>query len=97
MLWKLPRTIPQEEIPQEEQQPDPARQCNNVAEWLNGESSDEEEDDGTTCKIFKISWIESTEKCDDWVQWYMWWIYRPKCYGKRDISSDGDFFVVFTS
>ena len=46
-----------EEIPQEEQQPRPLRQCNNLAKSSNDESSHKEEDDGTTCKICKIPWI----------------------------------------
>ena len=45
------------------------RQCNNLVESSNNESCDEEEDNGTTiCKTYKISWIELTEKCGDWVQ-----------------------------
>ena len=43
-----------EEIPQEEQQPGPLRQCNNLVESLNDESIDEKEDDRTTFKICKI-------------------------------------------
>ena len=46
-----------EEISQEEQQPRPLRQCNNLAKSSNDESSHKEEDDGTTCKICKIPWI----------------------------------------
>ena len=76
-----------EETPQEEKQPDPWQQCNNLAESLNNESSDEEEDDVTTCKIFKISWIELREKCGDWVQCDICDQYIvPKCYEKRDIN-----------
>ena len=41
-------TVVNEETPQEEQQPDLSRQCNNLAE-----SSNEEEDDGTYCKTCK--------------------------------------------
>ena len=55
-----------EEISQKEQQPDPLRQCNYLAEsskLFHDESSDEEEDDGTTCNICKIPWIEMIEKC----------------------------------
>ena len=61
-----PKKVFNEEIPQEEQQPGPSRQCNNLAESLNDESSNEDAD--TTCKIFRIPWIELTEKCGDWVQ-----------------------------
>ena len=70
------------------------RQCNNLAESSNNESCDEEEDDGTTtCKTYKIPWIELTEKCGDWVQ-------RDICneyfclkrYDKRGISADDDIF-----
>ena len=43
-----------EEIPQEEQQPGPLRQCNNLVESLNDESIDEKEDDRTTFKFCKI-------------------------------------------
>ena len=50
-------TYASEEIPQEEQQPRPLRQCNNLAKSSNDESSHKEEDDGTTCKICKIPWI----------------------------------------
>ena len=42
-------------------------QCNDFAESSNDESSDEG-DDRTTSKMFKIPWIELTEKCGDWVQ-----------------------------
>ena len=51
-------TVTNEEIPQEEEeQPSPLRQCNNLAKSSNDESSHKEEDDGTTCKICKIPWI----------------------------------------
>ena len=46
--------VPNEEIPQEEQQPVPSRECNNLPESLKDESSDEKEHNGTTSKIFKI-------------------------------------------
>ena len=49
------------EIPEEEQQPSPWRQCNNFAESSNDESSDEEEDYGITCKICEILWVELTD------------------------------------
>ena len=69
--------------------PGPSRQCNNSVEY----SNDDEEDDGTTCKIYKIPWIELTEKCGDWVQCNIRNEYiSPKCYGKKDISPDDDFF-----
>ena len=57
-----------EKISQEEQQPGPSRPYNNLAESSNYESSDEEEDDGTTSKICKNPWIELT----------MRWIYLFK-------------------
>ena len=64
-----------------------------MAESPNDESSDKEEDDGTTCKTCKIPWIEQTEKCRDWVQCDICDEYIcPKCYDKRDISADDDFF-----
>ena len=53
-----------EEIPQEELQTSPSRQCKNLAEPWNDESSDEEEIDSTTCKICKIPWIELTENVE---------------------------------
>ena len=34
----------------------------NLVKSSNDESSDEVEDDGTTCKIWKIPWIELTER-----------------------------------
>ena len=40
-----------------------------LIESSNDESSDAEEDDRTTCKIHKISWIELTEKCRNWFQY----------------------------
>ena len=87
-----------EEIPQEEQQPGPSWQCKNLAELSNDESSVEEEGDGTTCSICKILWVELMEKCGDWVQCDICDEYIcPKCYDKRDISADDDFFVAFTS
>ena len=50
---KIPSsTVVNEEMPQEEQQPGPLRQCNNLAESSNDESSVEGEKDGTT--TFKI-------------------------------------------
>ena len=62
---KIPSgTVVNEEIPQEEQQLGPSRQCNNLAESSYVENSDEE-DDGTNCKICKIPWTELTEKCGD--------------------------------
>ena len=75
-----------EQIPQEGQQSGLSRQCNNLVKSSNIKSSDEEEDDGTTCKICKVSWVELTEKCGDVVQYIC-----QKCYGKRDISGDDDF------
>ena len=46
------------------------RQCNNVAESLNDESSDEEGDDYTTCVICKIPSIKLLEKCGgSWVEY----------------------------
>ena len=63
----------------------------NLVESLIDEKSDEEEDYGTTCKIYKIPWVKLTEKCGDWFQCniceeYIW----PKCYDKRNISADKD-------
>ena len=66
-----------------------------MAESSNDESSDEEEDDSTTCKFCKIPWTGLTEKCGYWVQCDIWDEYIcPKCYGKRDVSVDDDFFVI---
>ena len=55
------------EIPQEEEQQGPSRQCNDWPETSNYESNDEEGVD-TNCKICKIPWIKLREKCGDWVQ-----------------------------
>ena len=67
------------------------RQYSNSSESSNDESCDEEEDDGTTCKICKIHWIELTERCGDWVQCDICDEYIcPKCYDERDISADDD-------
>ena len=44
----------------------PSWQCKNLVESSNDESSVDEEDNGTTCKICKILWIELTKKCGDW-------------------------------
>ena len=67
-----------------------------MVESTNDEGNDEKEDDGTTCKICNIPWMELTEKCGDWVLCDLCDEYiHPKCYGKRDISADDDFFVVF--
>ena len=90
-------TAVNEEIPQEKQEPDPSRQCNNLAESSNDDSSDEEDDD-TPCKICKIPSIEITDKGKDWIQCDIWDEYIcPKCYDKKNISADDDFFVVFPS
>ena len=60
---KIPSgTFVNEEIPKKEQQPGPSPQCNNLVKSSNDESSDEVEDDGTACKIWKIPWIELTER-----------------------------------
>ena len=84
-------------MPQEEEQSGPWRLCNNLTESSNGESSDEE-DDGTTCQISKIPWIELIVKCGDWVQWdiYMWWIYLPKVLWEERYFHRW-FFVVFAT
>ena len=85
-------TVINEEIPQEEQQPGPSWQCNNLAESLNDETSDKEKDDGATCKICKIPRIELMEKCEDWVQYDLCHEYiYPKCYDKSDFSTNDDF------
>ena len=57
-----------EQIPQEEQQSGLSWQCNNLVKSSNVKSSDEEEDDGTTCTIWKDPWVELTEKCGDLFQ-----------------------------
>ena len=57
-----------------------------MAESSNDESSDEE-DDGTTCKICEIPWIELTEKFGDCMM----------CDICDDISADDFFFVVIAS
>ena len=51
-------TVDNEEIPQEEQQRGPLQQFYKFSESLNDESSDEEGNYCTTCKICKIPWIE---------------------------------------
>ena len=87
-----------QETLQEEQHSGPSRQYNSLAESQNDKSGDKEEYDGTTCKVYKTAWIELTEKCGDWIQSDICdeYIY-PKCYDKRDVSADDDFFVVFAS
>ena len=88
-------TVVNEEIPQEERQPGPLRQRNNLAESSNDESSDDK-GDGTIRKICKIPWLEMTEKCGYWVQSEIWDEYIClKGYEKRDISTTDNFFVVF--
>ena len=88
--------IVSEEVSQEEQQPGQSQQCiKNLAQ----SSNDEEEDEGTAgipCKIFKIPWIELTEKCGYWVQSDICneYIY-PEGYEKRGISADDEFFCSF--
>ena len=81
---KIPSgTVVIEEIPHVKQQPGLSWQCNNLAESSNDESSDEEGDDGTACKICKIPWIELREKCRDWVQCYICEEYAClNCYDK---------------
>ena len=84
-----------EKVPKEEQQPGSSRQCNNLVELSNHESSHKEENDGTNCKIFKKIWRDLTEKCGDWVQWNICDEYIcPKCYDQGDISAEGDFFLL---
>ena len=89
---KIPSgTAVNEEILQEEQQPGPSRQCNNLAESSNDESRDEKEVDRTTCKMCKIPWIELTEKSKDRFQYDICdTCICPKCYDKRDTSTDDD-------
>ena len=79
-------TVINEEIPQEEEQPGLLWQCNKLAKSSNDESSDDEEDHGTTFMICKILWRELMEKCGDRVQCDICNKYIcPKCYDKRDI------------
>ena len=89
----LSGTAVNEKIPQQEQQPGPS-QSNDLAGSSIDESSDEE--DGTTCKICKISWIELAEKCGDWVQCDTCneYIFQ-ECYDKRDISADDKFLLQY--
>ena len=71
-------------------------EINNLAKWSNDESSNCEKDYGTTCIICKIRWIELKEKCGEWVQCDIWDEYIcPKCFEKKDIFKENDFFVVF--
>ena len=73
------------------------RQCNNLAELSNDDSSDDK-GDGTIRKICKIPWLEMTEKCGYWVQSEIWDEYIClKGYEKRDISTNDNFFVVFAT
>ena len=44
------------------------QQWNNLAELSHEEGTNEEEGDGTTCKICKILCIKLVDKCGDWVQ-----------------------------
>ena len=62
---KIPSgTFVNKEISQEEQQPGPPRQRNNLTE----SSNDEEGVDDTTCQICKSPWLELTKKCGGWIQ-----------------------------
>ena len=77
--------LPNDEIPEEEEQLGPSQQYNNLAESLNDESSDEKNCE-TTCKVCKTPWIEMTEKYRDWAQCNICDEYVcQKCYGKRYI------------
>ena len=80
------RCVSHEEKHQEEQQTGPSRQCDNLTESSNDESSDEKENDVTICKTCKIPWIELKEKCGGGVQCdiYDKYIY-PRRYDKRDM------------
>ena len=81
---KIPSgTAVNDEIPQEKQQPGPSRIRNNLDKSSNGESSNEEESGGTTCRICQIPRIELMEKCGYWVQFDICdeYIY-PKCNGR---------------
>ena len=76
--------LPNDEIPQDEQQ-GRSQQCNNLAESLNDESRDQENCE-TTCKICKTPWIELIKKCGDWVQCNICDEYIcQKCYDMRDM------------
>ena len=76
----------------------PLWQCKNLVESSNDDSSVDEEGNGTTCKICKILCIELTKKCGDWFPGDICDEYKcPKCYDKREISVDDDFFVVLAS
>ena len=64
---KIPSgAVVSEETPQEEQQPGPSWQINNLAEPSNDESSDEEEHNGTNCKICNIPWVERRTDGEMW-------------------------------
>ena len=55
---KIPAAmVANEKIAQEEQQPGLSRRCSNLADSLNDERRNEEEDEATTYKICKILWI----------------------------------------
>ena len=82
---KIPSgTVVNEEILQEQEQPCISLQCNNLAKWLNGDSSDEEEeDDGTNRNVKTVQ----CDVCDEYI--------LSKFYDKRDISADDDFLQFF--
>ena len=85
---------------QEEEQPGLSRQSSNLTESNHQmmRVAIKKEDDSTTCKIWDVPWIELAEKYRDWVRYDIYDEYIcPKCYDKRDISADDNFFVVFAS
>ena len=74
------------------------RRCNNLTESSNDVTNNKEKDNGTTCKICKISSIELTDKEEDWVQCDICDQYIfPKCFDRTDIFADDDCFVVSAS
>ena len=95
---KIPSgTVANEETPQEEQKPDPTRQCNSLAESYRRIMTAAMKRKMVAVPA-QIPWIELTEKCGDWAQYNIFDEYIcPNSYKKKDILAGDDFFVEFAS
>ena len=86
---KIPSgTVVTKEIPQEEQLPCTLQECNNMAESSKDESN-EEGDDGTTCKTCEIPKRELTDNVESG--------FNATYAINISVIRDDDFFVVFAS
>ena len=70
-----------------------------AANYVSDSSSEEEdEDDGTVCKICSIKWIDLTENSSIWVQCDICGDYIcPNCYRDDDLKDDEDFYCYICS